>query len=82
MTNADLIQVKQLQRGYAADATTPGPVDWQAVGSGLGVLAHHVAATTALRAALAETASHPGPVLIAAAVSPSVYPETIRALRG
>jgi acetolactate synthase-1/2/3 large subunit len=77
-----LIQIKQLQRGYAPEGTALGPVDWRAVGTGLGVVAHHVDTATALRAALAETAHHPGPVLIAATVSPSVYPETIRALRG
>jgi acetolactate synthase-1/2/3 large subunit len=77
-----LIRVKQLQRGYAPEGTALGAVHWRAVGSGLGVVAHHVHTATTLRATLAETASHPGPVLIAATVSPAVYPETIRALRG
>jgi acetolactate synthase I/II/III large subunit len=77
-----LIRIKQLQRGYASDSTGLSAVDWRAVGTGLGLVAHHVDTAAALRAALSETASHPGPVLIAATVSPSIYAETIRALRG
>jgi acetolactate synthase-1/2/3 large subunit len=77
-----LIRIKQLHRGYVPDGTGLGAVDWRAVGTGLGLVAHQVDTTAALRARLAETASHPGPVLIAATVSPSTYPETIRALRG
>ena len=77
-----LIRIKQLQRGYVADGTALGPVDWRAVGTGLGLVAHHVDTAAALRVRLAETANYPGPVLLAATVSPSVYPQTMRALRG
>ena len=77
-----LIRIKQLQRGYAPDGTALGPVDWRAVGTGLGLVAHQVDTAAALRVSLAATANHPGPVLIAATVSPSTYPETIRMLRG
>jgi acetolactate synthase-1/2/3 large subunit len=77
-----LIRIKQLQRGYVPDGTALGPVDWRAVGTGLGLVAHQVDTAAALRVSLAETANHPGPVLIAATVSPSTYPETIRQLRG
>ena len=77
-----LIRVKQLQRGYVPDGTTLGPVDWRAVGSGMGVVAHHVSTAAALRAALEDTTGLPGPVLIAATVSSSAYPATMRALRG
>ncbi len=77
-----LIRIKQLQRGYAPEGTGLGAVDWRAVGTGLGLVAHQVKTAAALRSALAETAAHPGPVLIAATVSPSTYPETIRALGG
>jgi len=77
-----LIRIKQLQRGHAPEGTALGAVDWCAVGTGLGLVARQVDTTAALRATLAETAHHPGPVLIAATVSPSTYPETLRALRG
>ncbi len=77
-----LIQVKQVQRGYAPQSTALGAVDWCAVGTGLGLVAHQVNTTAALRTTLAATARHPGPVLIATTVSPSTYPETLRALRG
>lgn len=77
-----LIRIKQQQRGYASEGTDLGRVDWHAVGTGLGLVAHHVESAAALRSALAATAAHPGPVLIAAKVSPSTYLDTIRALRG
>ncbi len=77
-----LIRIKQLQRGYAPDGTALAAVDWRAVGRGLGLVAHQVDTAAALRSCLAETAEAAGPVLIAATVSPSTYPETIRALRG
>jgi len=77
-----LIRIKQAQRGYATDGTGLGAMDWRAVGTGFGLVAHQVATAAALRSCLVETAAHPGPVLIAATVSPSTYPETLRALRG
>jgi acetolactate synthase-1/2/3 large subunit len=77
-----LIRIKQLQRGYATDGTGLGAVDWRAVATGLGLVAHHVETADALRRSLAATAREPGPVLIAAAVSPATYPEMMRALRG
>ena len=77
-----LIRIKQLQRGYAPDGTALAAVDWRAVGRGLGLVAHQVDTAAARRSCLAETAEAAGPVLIAATVSPSTYPETIRALRG
>jgi acetolactate synthase I/II/III large subunit len=77
-----LIRIKQLQRDYRPDSTELAAVDWCAVGTGLGLVARQVETAAALRATLAETSSHPGPVLIAATVSPSTYAQTIRALRG
>jgi len=77
-----LIRIKQLERGYATDGTGLGSLDWASVGAGLGLVARQVNTIEALRSCLAETAGHPGPVLIAATVNPSVYPATIRALRG
>lgn len=77
-----LIRIKQLQRGYSTGGTGLGPVDWCAVGAGLGVASFRADSAAALRAVLADTANHPGPVLIAAAVSPAGYPATIRTLRG
>ena len=77
-----LIRIKQLQRGYATDGTGLSAVDWRAVGTGLGLVAHQVETLDALRRSLANTAREAGPVLIAASVSPSTYADTIRALRG
>jgi acetolactate synthase I/II/III large subunit len=77
-----LIRIKQLQRGYVPNGTALGAVDWRAVGTGLGLVAHQADTASALRAALADTVNCAGPVLIAATVSPSTYPATMRALRG
>jgi acetolactate synthase-1/2/3 large subunit len=77
-----LIKLKQAQRGYRTDGVTIGDIDWQAVGCGFGVLSRRAATEEELRGALRETAAHPGPVLIAAHISPRTYPEIIRALRG
>jgi acetolactate synthase I/II/III large subunit len=77
-----LIKTKQMQRGYATKSVDIGATDWELVGSGLGLLARTVQSEEALRACLIDTESHPGPVLIAAKVTPLVYPATIRALRG
>jgi acetolactate synthase-1/2/3 large subunit len=77
-----LIKTKQIQRGYATKSVEMGATDWELVGAGLGLLARNVLSEEALRACLIDTASHLGPVLIAAKVTPLVYPATIRALRG
>jgi acetolactate synthase-1/2/3 large subunit len=77
-----LIQLKQEQRGYATETTGMGATDWQAVACGFGVLGRRASSEAELRAALRETADHPGPVLIAARISTRTYPELMRALRG
>jgi len=77
-----LIRIKQEQRGYSTHGTGLGPVDWCAVATGLGVAAFRADSTAALRMVLADSADQPGPVVIAATVSPAGYPATMRALRG
>jgi thiamine pyrophosphate-dependent acetolactate synthase large subunit-like protein len=74
--------LKQEQRRYDTSATGMGPTDWQTVACGFGVLGRSATDEGALRAALGETAAHPGPVLIAARISTRTYPELMRALRG
>lgn len=77
-----LIRLKQVQRGYRTDATGIGGIDWESVARGFGVHARCAADEDGLRAALRETAAHPGPVLIAARISTRTYPELMHALRG
>ena len=77
-----LIQLKQGQRGYDTSVTGMGPTEWQAVACGFGVLGRRATDEAGLRAALRETADHPGPVLIAARISTRTYPELMQALRG
>jgi acetolactate synthase-1/2/3 large subunit len=77
-----LIKLKQVQKGYRTEGVTIGDVDWQAVGCGFGVLSRRAATEEELGRALEQTAAHPGPVLIAAHISPRTYSDLIRALRG
>jgi thiamine pyrophosphate-dependent acetolactate synthase large subunit-like protein len=77
-----LIKAKQIQRGYATTSTDIGATDWELVGAGLGLLARKAQTAEALRTCLIDTASHLGPVLIAAQVNPETYSNTIVALRG
>jgi acetolactate synthase-1/2/3 large subunit len=77
-----LIRLKQEQRGYDTAATGMGSTDWQTVACGFGVLGRRADDEAGLRAALRETAGHPGPVLIAARISTRTYSELMRALRG
>jgi acetolactate synthase-1/2/3 large subunit len=77
-----LIKAKQIQRGYATTSTDIGATDWELVGAGLGLLARKAQTAEALRTCLIDTASHLGPVLIAAQVNPQTYSNTIVALRG
>ena len=77
-----LIKIKQLQRGYQPIGVSIGDVNWHSLGAALGVLAFVARSEEALKACLAETVTHPGPVLIAAKISSDRYQATIRALRG
>jgi acetolactate synthase-1/2/3 large subunit len=77
-----LIKLKQAQRGYRTGGVTIGDIDWQSVGCGFGVLSRRAATEEDLERALDETVAHPGPVLVAAHISPRTYPDLIRALRG
>ncbi len=77
-----LIKVKQIERGYATDGVEIGPIDWRAIGEGMGVAARAADSEEALRAGIEETVDEPGPVLIAAKIAAATYKDTIRALRG
>jgi acetolactate synthase-1/2/3 large subunit len=77
-----LIKLKQVQKGYRTNGVTIGDIDWQSVGCGFGVLSRRASTEDELAHALDQTAAHPGPVLIAAHISPRTYPTLIRALRG
>jgi acetolactate synthase-1/2/3 large subunit len=77
-----LIKIKQLQRGYQPIGVSIGDIKWRSLGAALGVLALVASSEEALKACLAETVKHPGPVLIAAKISSDRYQATIRALRG
>jgi acetolactate synthase-1/2/3 large subunit len=77
-----LIKLKQEQRGYRTEPTSIGEIEWQFLACGFGVLGRRAATESGLKRALAETAAHEGPVLIAARISTRTYPELMRALRG
>jgi acetolactate synthase-1/2/3 large subunit len=77
-----LIKVKQIQRGYRPIGVSIGAIDWKSVGDGLGVWALTANSEETLESCLNETVKHPGPVLIAAKITPEPYRATIRALRG
>jgi acetolactate synthase I/II/III large subunit len=77
-----LIKIKQVDRGYQPIGVSIGAIDWKAVGAGLGVLSVTANNEETLKACLRETADHPGPVLIAAKITPETYRATIRVLRG
>jgi len=77
-----LIKIKQVDRGYQPIGISMGPIDWKSVGAGLGVLGVTANSKATLTACLRETATHPGPVLIAAKINPETYRSTIRVLRG
>lgn len=77
-----LIRIKQLQRGYRTDGVSIGGIDWPSLGAGLGVDARVCGSEAELRAALRDSAECAGPVLIAARIDASVYPEMMRVLRG
>lgn len=77
-----LIKIKQIQNGYGTDGVTIGDVNWEALGKGLGVPAYRVDTEAALHDRLWDTTNHPGPVLIAAKITPESYLRTMRALRG
>jgi acetolactate synthase-1/2/3 large subunit len=77
-----LIKIKQVDRGYQPIGISMGPIDWKSVGAGLGVLGVTANSEETLRACLRETATHSGPVLIAAKINPETYRSTIRVLRG
>lgn len=77
-----LIKIKQLKKGYKTDGVTIGDVDWEILAGSMGVPGRKADTEEALQACLRETASHPGPVLIAARISEQTYPQTMQALRG
>jgi acetolactate synthase I/II/III large subunit len=77
-----LIKVKQIQRGYQPIGISIGEIDWKSLAASLGVLGLTASNDEALMACLAETVTHPGPVLIAAKITADAYQPTLRALRG
>ncbi|HET7205086.1 MAG TPA: thiamine pyrophosphate-binding protein [Terriglobales bacterium] len=77
-----LIKVKQMKRGFKTNGVSIGDMNWGALAGSMGVLGRSAATEDELFSCLRETASHPGPVLIAAKISEETYPETIRVLRG
>jgi acetolactate synthase I/II/III large subunit len=77
-----LIKIKQVDRGYQPIGVSMGAIDWKSVGTGLGVLSVTANSEETLKGCLRETATHPGPVLIAAKINPETYRATIRVLRG
>ncbi len=77
-----LIKIKQIKRGYNTDGVAIGEVNWVGLAESMGVLGRRADTEDRLLACLRETATHPGPVLMAARISEQTYPETMRALRG
>jgi acetolactate synthase-1/2/3 large subunit len=77
-----LIKIKQIQQGYSPEGVSIGEIDWTALGAGLGIKSHQVESEAALSDCLEKSVHHPGPVLIAAKITPETYQPTIRALRG
>ncbi len=77
-----LIKIKQEQKGFEPDGVNMGDTDWVAIGKGFGVAVYRVDSEETLLGCLRATEDHPGPVLIAAKISPSTYEATMQALRG
>jgi len=77
-----LIKIKQIKRGYRTDGVTIGDVSWETLATSMGVRGSTALTEEAVFASLRESATYPGPVLIAAKISDETYPETMRALRG
>jgi acetolactate synthase-1/2/3 large subunit len=77
-----LIKVKQVQRGYRADASRMGPIDWPALAEAFGVIGRRAETELELRDALHGAGAVEGPALIAVKVNAKAYEETIRVLRG
>lgn len=77
-----LIKIKQLQRGYAPTGVQMGQLDWEMLGTALGLVAKTATTEAELLQVLADTADCNGPVLIAAKIDPTPYQAMINALRG
>jgi thiamine pyrophosphate-dependent acetolactate synthase large subunit-like protein len=77
-----LIKIKQVQRGYAPTGVQMGQLDWELLGTALGLVAKTAATEAELLQVLADTADCNGPVLIAAKIDPTSYQAMINALRG
>ena len=77
-----LIKVKQQQRGYATRGVAMGMTRWEHIGAAFDVPTRVTTDDASLTAALCETLTHRGPVLIAAQISADTYEPTLRALRG
>ncbi len=77
-----LIRIKQEQRGYEPLGVDLRGVDWSRLGEAFGVASFRATNEVELRRCLAMAAKIPGPALISAKVDGTVYPETMRRLRG
>jgi acetolactate synthase I/II/III large subunit len=77
-----LIRIKQAERGYRADGSAIGGIDWPSLGKALGVPTFQVGDTESLERCLGDTINHDGPVMIAARIDPEPYQAMMRALRG
>lgn len=77
-----LIKIKQLDRRYPTAGVDMGRTDWCGIAVGMGMSAYAAVDEAGLATALAAAASRDGPALVDATVDPSVYPATMRALRG
>ena len=77
-----LIDIKQRQRGLAANGLSLGATDWAGVARGFGLAAFAAADCAGLERALEQAAATAGPVLIEARVDPSSYSATLKAVRG
>jgi acetolactate synthase-1/2/3 large subunit len=77
-----LIDIKQRQRGLAANGVSLGATDWAGVARGFGLAAFAATDAAGLEQALEQAAATAGPVLIDARVDPSCYSATLKAVRG
>jgi len=77
-----LIRIKQERKGFRSDGVAIGAVDWPAVARGFGLSGARATDAASLERAVEEAEAAGGPALVEAVVDPSVYPETLRAVRG
>jgi len=77
-----LIDVKQRQRRYPSVGVTLGDVAWASMAESVRMAAHVATNALEVREAMTCALQHAGPSLVDIHVDPSMYSQTLRAIRG